>query len=121
MNKEELKDYVKLAKLLIGEKAVLKGGGGLANEFFVVEVLDVYKTKKRCGVLTHQAKLKVNWNGKTEFEPFIGSWRLLPLHPQFEDLEVGHYLLLTDRIVDAESIGLFTPITRAKTVKMLNG
>lgn len=114
-------EEIQIAKSLIGKKAVLKGGGGLANEFFVVEVLSVKKAKESCGTLTHQAKLKIKWNGKTEFEPFIGSWRLLPLHPQLEDLEVGHYLLLTDRIVDADSLGLFTPIYKAKTVKMLNG
>ena len=119
MSKEDVKDYIKLAKSLIGQKAILKGGGGLGNEFFVVEVLDVCKNKESLGVLTHKAKLKVNWNGKTEFDPFIGSWKILPLHPQLEDLPLGHYYLLTDRIVDADSLGMFTPITHAKTVKML--
>lgn len=120
MGQEDLRDYIKLAKSLIGEKAILKGGGGLANEFFVVQVLDICQSKEPCGVLTHQAKLKIKWNSKTDFEPYIGSWKLLPIHPQLEDLPLGHYLMLTDRIVDADSIGLFTLVYRAKTVKILS-
>jgi len=103
MDQELVDKRVEIARALIGKRAILLGGGGLANEFQIVEVLDVFEADKVVefgnATLTHKMKLKVDWLGRTEFTPYIGSWYVVPLPSHLEDLPLGGYLIGFDETV----------------------
>jgi len=102
-------DDVKIAEKLIGKKALLLGGGQIANAFMVVKVLSINKEK---------GQVKVN-TGKREMSPFMWSWYIRPMNEDLMDLELGDYLLSFNGEIRKQDCGLFGTIYDCTLVKKL--
>jgi len=111
-----------IAKENIGKKVILMGGGSPANEFNVVEVVDVVDTGKDDKL---RYRVKVKWKrypqGKVEeFDPWMYSWYILPYPENLDDLPLGTYIFLDDRIVEMPA-NIFATIYDAKVVAVRKG
>lgn len=95
------------------KKVALIGGGGVANSFYVVNLISVEDHGGRAILETANCGLP------NPFRPYLGSWQIAELAPELEDLPLGHYLNLGDKIADAESGGMFSTIYQLKIVKKL--
>ena len=97
-----------LAKSLIGKKAILIGGGTPFNEFEVVEVLDVWENEGTEESMRYQAKLRapeiVVGEGvrEREFTPYLRSYTILPYPPDWDELPIGIYAGLGDKIISLD-------------------
>lgn len=96
-------------------KMALIGGGEVANSFYVVNLisLDEHDGVKIATLETGNCRLP------NPFKPHLGSWQIAELEQELEDLPLGHYLHLGDRIADYESGGMFATVYQLKIVKKL--
>lgn len=81
------------------EKAMLIGGGMFANQFLIVNVLDVKQVnnhpfKEFEGKEIPQAIVQERkYNGIEIFEPYLVMYHLYPLAEQYKDLPIDEYFL----------------------------
>jgi len=95
---------IEIAKSCVGETAMLTGGGGIANKFSIVKVLDYIEktdrvilanTKYDSAPSTVVEKEKDynydDYDYDKLFTPFLGSWKIYPLREELKDLPYGTY------------------------------
>jgi hypothetical protein len=97
------------------KKVVLAGGCGVANDFYVVNLISIEDESGQQVANLETANCRL----PNPFKPRLGSWEIAELADELKDLPLGHYLHLGDRIADAESGGLFSSIYQLRTVKIL--
>lgn len=81
--------YVREARKLIGQRAVLTGGGMPVQYVFVVDVVAVQRG---------HALVRTYWTSQHKTEAvslFLQSWRLRDLAPKYRRIPLGQYDLLT--------------------------
>lgn len=102
---EKLKEQ---AKQLVGEKALLVGGGSLMNKFSVVRVKDF---EDGSPVLDAPDNLSSG-----DFKPILGSWKVIPMNEKFKDiLDIGTYYHCGNEI-KRDDCGMFGSIHDCTTV-----
>jgi len=85
-------EKVRIAKLLVGRKVILSGGGSLMNQITVVELLEM---KGDTPVL----KVDKTFDESERFTPILLSWRLDPIAKEWEYLPLGTYYGQSDHLV----------------------
>lgn len=79
------------------KKMVLLGGGQFANQFIIVNVLEVHEAehplKSKEGEKVLQAKVEERqYSGIEIFEPYLWSYHLHPLNDKYADAPLDTYL-----------------------------
>jgi len=120
-NNEYIKKLVEITKECIGKKCILSGGGMVANEFYIVKLLalsddgeavvkylkgDSFRENVECSGL----------DGERVSIRMLNSWKISPISKEFEFLPYMKIIVTGDRIIDADSIGLFGSIYDGKTI-----
>jgi len=101
-----------IAERLVGQKALLLGGGGIMNAITVVEVLGSMRTSGQILVRTNSGTMT----------PYIMSWYLRPLRNDLQDLELGDYIVgMSNGEIRKQDAGLFGTIYDMTLVKTLEG
>lgn len=98
------------AESLIGQKALLMGGGQLANAFIVVDVLGSFRKSGQMFVRHESGTMN----------PYIMSYYIRPLREDLQDLELGDYLLGFNGDIRKQDAGLFGSIYNCTLVKTIN-
>jgi len=88
----------------LGEKVVLRGGGSVANKFWIAFLKDVMDGKVKLEGKDLPGK-------KETFEPLLGSWSIYSLKRELKKkLECGCYYQNGNEIVDATTVPRFGTI-----------
>lgn len=101
-----------------GDKILLRGGGGVANHFTVVRLIEI-KESDRPNIAEKQAVLETDCRLPNPFTPYLKSWYLTELPEELKDLPLGSYLICGKNIIDDTTIGIFGTIYDGKIVKTL--
>ena len=100
-----------IAEGLIGQKALLLGGGGIMNAITVVDVLGSMRTSGQMLVRTDSGTMT----------PYIMSWYLRPLRDDLQDLELGDYIVgMSNGEIRKQDAGIYGTIYDMTLVKKLN-
>lgn len=98
------------AESLIGQKALLMGGGQLGNAFIVVDVLGSFRKSGQMFVRDRLGTMM----------PFIMSYYLRPLRKDLQNLKLGDYILGFNGDIRKQDAGMFGTIYNMTLVKKIN-
>jgi hypothetical protein len=105
---------VALGKKLIGQKALLTGGGMLMNELYIVKIKGV----------NEETGQVICFDGKETREPYMYSWKISELPDELKSLKEGKYLYGTNfdgdmEFRDSSKCGIFGTVYDCPVVKTL--
>lgn len=98
----------------MGEKMVLLGGGGVANEFQIVTFVRRLRRGRRGGTINDAEQVRVRTRDRLTgrlqtFDPYLWSRSLhrIPRGSSLRRLRIGHYIVTGKEIRYATGAGLF--------------
>lgn len=96
---ERIKRKFEVAKSLIGKKAILTGGGMIANKFKIVEVIDAWEEEADEFWRRYRVKIRTD---RYELDIYLKYYNLDHLPEELGDLPVGEYYHYGNKIESAD-------------------